>query len=113
MLVTGSDAAQLMLYDLRSGNVIAAIDGRSIKEASPHEDPSMFLDLSFHPNGSFLAASTADGRVHLWDLTNKERRQTIDDHKDAVWCAQFSPDGSKLATACEDGSLGLFTAVVT
>ena len=113
MLVTGSDAAYLTIYDVRSGTVVASIDGRSVVDSGIYEDPSMFLDLSFHPSGTHFASSTAHGKIYLWDIATKERTQVLDDHNDSVWCGRFSPDGTKLASACEDGSIGLFSASVT
>ena len=113
ILATGSDAACVMLYDVTSGSVMASIDSRVVKDAGPYEDPSMFLDLSFHPDGQHFVSCTAHGRIYLWDVTSKERLQSIEDHKDAIWCAQFRPDGVKVASVCEDGSLGMFSVMAT
>lgn len=101
------------MYDTNAGTVISSIDSRSVKDSGSYEDPSMFLDLSFHPSGSHFTSTTAHGKIYLWEVKSKERLQVIEEHADAVWCAQFSPDGTRLATACEDGSLGIFSVQMT
>jgi len=103
----------LMLYDLNSGTVVHSIDSRAVKDSGPYEDPSMFLDLSFHPSGSHFACCTGHGKIYLWEVATRERVQVVDDHSDAVWSVKFNLDGTKAASACEDGSLGLFSVAAT
>lgn len=52
--------------------------------------------MSFHPDGSALAAGYEDGTVVVWDMTNGEARfhfKVADDWIDEL---SFSPDGSRL-----------------
>lgn len=73
----------------------------------------MFLDLSFHPDGEFLASSTAQGKIAIWEMKNRERHECLDAHDDAVWGGQFNSAGTRFVSICEDGSLALYSTLLT
>ena len=61
--------------------------------------------LKFTTNGQTIVASdgvpTKNGLVHFISL-NDQKSQTIEAHKDSIYCVRISPDGKVLATAGAD-----------
>ena len=58
--------------------------------------------VAFSPDGNWLASSSADPSVKLWDWKSGEELRTIRCHGGAVHDVAFSPDGTRLATASHD-----------
>ena len=57
--------------------------------------------LDFAPSGSVLAIGFSNGEISIWDLEDNTQ-QSLDDPKDPVRLLQWSPDGTKLASALDD-----------
>jgi WD40 repeat protein len=62
--------------------------------------------VSFHPNGTWLAATSTDG-LALWPLTRRYP-SVIDAHDEEIFGLTFSPDGNWLASGSLDGSVRLW-----
>ena len=58
-------------------------------------------DLAFSPDGRFLAASTEEGSVKIWDGPTLRELTVIRAHSLPVRGLAFSPDSRRLATASE------------
>ncbi len=111
---------QLKLWLLESGTCQLSL--------ASHNRP--ITDLAWHPKGEQLATCSLDNSIHLWDwpvlkalldpsrgaaaqplsLADLDLPETspgflrLVGHEAAVWSVTFSPDGSRLATASEDGT---------
>jgi WD40 repeat protein/serine/threonine protein phosphatase PrpC len=72
--------------------------------------------LAFSPNGDILASASLDGTVILWDVVNKCRIRTLEEHgsyeKDYSVCEKFSVAfshrGRLLASTSQDGKVILW-----
>lgn len=45
----------------------------------------------------------------MWDLRRRACVHSFDNHTDQVWAVSYSPDGTHLASAGDDGALQLYT----
>ena len=64
---------------------------------SGHKDA--VLCCAFSPDGKYLATSSADHSVMIWDLPSFKRRHRLENehsHTDCVTAISFSPDSSLL-----------------
>jgi WD40 repeat protein len=89
-------------------------DGRKILDRLVHQD-SAVIDLAFSPDGSRLATAAFDGTAKVWRVSaalnartagsgGLEELYTLIGHTTGVYGIAFTPDGSRLATASEDGT---------
>jgi len=96
----------LALYDLQNTDSIwqnlAAHSGKITR-------------LTVNHDGSLLASGSFDKTAKLWQIkpaatgTVLQESQTLLGHKDSISALDFSPDDRTLATASDDGQIGLFT----
>ena len=105
----------------RDGKIkIWQLDGSNIHTLSAHQ--GWVNDLTFAPSvagksannqteSSYLLASSGeDGTIKLWSVNKDSSKQiqTIRGDEERVKQLTFSPDGSNIATACENGIIKLW-----
>ncbi len=94
-------------------------DGRQVLDLQAHPG-SAVVSLTFNPDGSRLVSGAFDGTVKVWQVSSTpqnagkvvavEELLTLIGHTSAVYGAAFTPDGSRLATAGEDGAAKVWNA---
>jgi WD40 repeat protein len=72
--------------------------------------PAPLRCLAYAPDGQFLAAGTADGRVALIDTGSQEIRATLYADQQAVTSVAWSPDGRTLVSGSLSGKVRLWHA---
>jgi small GTP-binding protein len=68
----------------------------------------MAYDLSWSPDGKYLAAGLVIGGAELHDLLNGKGNKLRHPLSQGVYSVAFDPLGGRLATGCEDGVLRLW-----
>jgi WD40 repeat protein len=64
--------------------------------------------VAFSPDGTRVAAVSADGTAQLWDAESGRAVTTLRGHADQVWGVAFPPDGRSLLTSSWDGTTRLW-----
>ena len=78
-------------YDMRSGAELGIFSG--------HQDTVIFA--CFSPCGKFLATTSRDNTLMLWDVVTQKVILTFE-HSKVVICCSFSKDSKLIATGCQD-----------
>jgi WD40 repeat protein len=103
-LVTGSDDHEVLLWDVKAGNVLVSLEVPR-REGGKGADFVHWLGpvgwLAFSADGLVVATSAMD--VRLWDARTGKHRVTlasagVDQYPAFSWDPVFSPDGKTLAT---------------
>ena len=101
-LITGDDL-ELRVWDTVSHQLVATWSGH-------HAFTSR---IAYHPQGVQVATANANRDsngdstgfvIRLWDPRNGEVQQTLNGHKGPIAGLDYSPDGSRLASASSDGT---------
>ncbi len=79
-----------------------------VVEQLPGELTSIW-SVAFAPDGTKIAAATADGQVAIWDTETLEMiGQPLKEHIGTIFDLEFSPDGQVLASAGADQTITLW-----
>jgi hypothetical protein len=109
-------AVGLLLGSLFNGGIFggrpAAAPAAAISSAEPlavlTANAGSVWSVAFDPKSDTVAMATEDGSVRLWDLPKKRVKFTLEAHTGLVWHAQYSSDGSFLATTGDDSLLKIW-----
>ncbi|MGD2076853.1 MAG: LuxR C-terminal-related transcriptional regulator, partial [Chloroflexota bacterium] len=99
LAITDSEDFMLVLRDVATGEVVREF-------ADEHIDA--ITDITFSPDGRFIASADRGTVVKLWDVVHNQSMATFPGHDGPVSDIAFSPDGAWLATASDDGLVRLW-----
>jgi WD40 repeat protein len=63
------------------------------------------IAIAIAPDGTWLAATSIDGLVRIWDTAIWQQRTTFTGHTRPVTAIAIAPDGTWLATGDVDGTV--------
>ncbi|KAF8656238.1 hypothetical protein AX16_002674 [Volvariella volvacea WC 439] len=69
------------------------------------QGPNEVTFLRWHPKGPVLLSGSQDGTLWLFQLPSGNTMQVFAGHTGAVANGEFTPDGKRIISACEDGVL--------
>lgn len=77
------------------------------------QNQSPIVDITFSPNGRYLAAASLDGRVTIWDLKISETDPTyqpllLEDHEGWATSVCFTPDEKFLLVGTKNGEVAFW-----
>lgn len=94
------DGKRVVVGDSR-GLIKILSDGTVVRELPGHE--SAILEIKFNHSGTFMATSSRDKTVRLWNLENlKEQPIKLADHPNWVWSIAFTPDDEQLIAGTQE-----------
>ena len=94
-LASGSSDGTIRVWDMSSGQFVAALQGHSTRGTS----------VAFSPDGRRLASGSSDGTIRVWDVSSGQSVAMLEGHSDAVLSVAYSPDGRRLASGSSDGTI--------
>jgi WD40 repeat protein len=100
VLTAGRDQppTAVLLWDLDSPNVPLSLQGHT----------GLITCLAFSPNGKYLASSSLDQTVRIWDVAAGKETSVLPEEA-GVLAVAISPDARRIAVGSEEGTVRLWT----
>jgi len=99
-IATASDDATCKIWDATTGAHVATLS---------HWKPVRFVTYS--ADGERILTGSDDGGLRIWEAQNGVPIDVLADHRDSVLGAEFSPDGTLLATVSADGTAIIYDSL--
>lgn len=96
-IAEGWRQGRMSLHDLRNGT--------RIDSWTNHAPTAGFPNPAFSPDGRFVASGAGDGRICIWDASERRMIHESEPHRSAVTRLAFLPDGRTLVSASADQTL--------
>ena len=107
-IATGDDEGHLKVFDVETGveliNVIAHTDG--VTSVNFLFDGKKIVS----GGGAFVAGTSYDNTVKLWNTTSGELVHTFEGHTDGITSVSFSSDGKKILSGSRDDTIKIWDA---
>lgn len=100
-LITGSDDKLIKIFNLEGASmtVLDTLCGHG----------GWILSIRKSPDNRHIVSSSADGKIKVWDMLNRECVNTFDSHGgQKCWAVAYNSDGSKMASVSSDKSLVVY-----
>lgn len=104
------DGSSLVLYGNMSASGVHVFDATSFARRFPafKNNGILVQQCEISPNGAVVAvAGGRSNKVSLLDINTGEQVTSPIEHPSTVYSVKFSPDGSRIVTACRDGQARL------
>lgn len=102
-LVTGSNDGDVILWN--------SLEEAGIFRLAAHNDAVTSILLFKRANMTYLASSSKDGTIKVYDVATQHCVQTIVGHRAEVWAMEMDPSNSILVTGSADAELRAFMVV--
>jgi WD40 repeat protein len=99
-VVTASDDATAIIWDVLAGAPVALLEGHSKPLTSAHFDSA----------GARVVTSSYDRTARVWDAASGQQLAVLVGHEEIVNDARFDPGGNRIVTASEDGTARIWDA---
>ena len=97
MLAAGGNSTMIQLWDVRSGECVAMLEGEDAVQT-----------VAWSPDGKLLASGGSSGAIRLWHADTGECCGVLEGHVAKVQTVAWSPDGKTLASGGGDGAIRLW-----
>jgi WD40 repeat protein/serine/threonine protein kinase len=94
-LAAGGDDPKVVIVDVASGDLIAALTGFE----------GRIQAVTFSPDGRHILTAGKDPTLRLWDAATGRLVRTFAGHSQEVLAAAFHPDGTRIASGGHDRSI--------
>ena len=94
-MATGGSNGAISIWDIEERAEIAVFFGGT-------------TSIAFHPSGKFLASTSLDRSICIWDMDTHEIQAELTGHDDNVTCVAYSPGGQWLASGGVDRTVRLW-----
>lgn len=109
----------LLAMGFQNGQIVLGKINAATLEIQPplvslfKQNQSPIVDITFSPNGRYLAAASLDGRVTIWDLKISETDPTyqpllLEDHEGWATSVCFTPDEKFLLVGTKNGEVAFW-----
>ncbi|MEM1253477.1 MAG: NB-ARC domain-containing protein [Cyanobacteria bacterium P01_H01_bin.21] len=99
LLAMGDSVGEIRLFHVNDKQPYTHLKG--------HETGTI-TGISFSQDGKFLASSSMDSTVRLWDIQTGNCLKTLIGKEQWFWTVAFSPDGQTLASGGDDNTIRLW-----
>ncbi len=83
-------------------------DAATRRKVARFEYPSIVWSVAFSPDGRWLVSAHGDGAVLVWDVAERERVASFNEHSGGVRAVAFSPDGKRVVSGSEDRTVTIW-----
>ena len=108
-----SEAEPLFAYVTEGSHTVSLLNLKTLSSESKLDLPhscGKATEMSFSPDGKFLAVGTVDGMLYVWNLTTQDKILDIDDQISTVpvRCLLWSTASTRLAARFDNESVGVW-----
>jgi WD40 repeat protein len=85
-------------------------DAVTMRRIATLEYSSITWGLAFSPDGRWLVSTHGDGAVLVWDMIERRRAASFNEHSGSTRAVAFARDGKRIASASEDRTVIVWDA---